>query len=42
MEAYRIASLIRKLVHTVKVVSASHIQVCLMDGTVIEQEVRKQ
>ena len=35
-------SLIRQLVHTVKVVSASHIQVCLMDGTVIEQEVRKQ
>ncbi len=35
-------SLIRQLVHTVKVISASHIQVCLMDGTVIEQEVRKQ
>ena len=35
-------TLIRQLVHTVKVISASHIQVCLMDGTVIEQEVRKQ
>lgn len=35
-------TLIRQLVQTVKVISASHIQVCLMDGTVIEQEVRKQ
>lgn len=35
-------TLIRQLVHTVKVVSASHIQVFLMDGTVIEQEVCKQ
>lgn len=35
-------TLIRQLVHTVKVISTSHIQVCLMDGTVIEQEVRKQ
>lgn len=35
-------TLIRQLVHTVKVVSGSHIQVFLMDGTVIEQEVCKQ
>ncbi len=35
-------TLIRQLVHTVKVISADHIQVCLMDSTVIEQEVRKQ
>lgn len=33
---------IRQLVHTVKVISANHIQVCLMSGTVIEQEVREQ
>ena len=34
-------NLIRQLVHTVKVISADHIQVCMMNGKVIEQEVRK-
>lgn len=35
-------NLIRQLVHTVKVISADCIQVCMMNGKVIEQEVRKQ
>lgn len=35
-------SIIRQLVHTVKVISADRIQVILTDGTEIVQEVRKQ